>query len=63
MKKLLILIMVVLLLVVFLTAALPVSADRGNPGEPPGWSHVNPGNGGTDPPGPGPSIRVVRPVR
>ena len=61
MKKLLTLIIIVVLLVVFLAAALPVSAERGNPGEPPGWSIVNPGNGGSTPPGPGPSTAAVGP--
>jgi hypothetical protein len=52
-RKLLMILLVVLLLLVFVIGVLPVNAERGNTGEPPGWSHVNPGQGGTDPPGQG----------
>jgi hypothetical protein len=64
MRKLLILALVVLLLVSFV-AVLPVSAKHGgnwegaqggkwsNAAPQPGWSHVNPGQGGTLPPGSG----------
>ena len=61
MKKLLIFL---LLLILLLTIATPVAAfnsgawsGAGNStgdGEPPGWSIVNPGNGGSDGPGEGP---------
>jgi hypothetical protein len=54
MKKLLIIIM---LFLVLLTIATPVYAkgggQTGQPGEPPGWSHENPGQGGSAKPGPG----------
>ena len=58
MKKLLILILV---LVLMLAVAAPVLAygggsvgnDTGD-GEPPGWSQVNPGGGGSDGPAEGP---------
>ncbi len=63
MRKLLILILVVLLLVSFV-AVLPAGAKGGgfegaqggkwsNAAPKPGWSHVNPGQGGTLPPGAG----------
>ncbi|MFZ5916665.1 MAG: hypothetical protein ACOYZ7_07020 [Chloroflexota bacterium] len=55
MKKVLLLILV---LALFLFTALPVLAGNqsGTPGpgeQPPGWSHVNPGGGGSDSPGSG----------
>jgi hypothetical protein len=62
MRKLLVILLVVLLLVVFVVGALPVSAKSPQlrfpggtepPYGPPGWSHQNPGGGGTEPPGPG----------
>lgn len=56
MKKLLVVILALLLLVSLLAAALPVMAEgpgSGPPSGPPGWSHENPGQGGTDNPGPG----------
>lgn len=53
MRKLLMILLVVLLLLVFVIGVLPVNAERGNPGDPPGWSHENPGQGGSDPPGQG----------
>ena len=36
-------------------ASPPGWADRGNKGEPPGWSQVNPGAGGSDGPAQGPN--------
>jgi len=53
MRKLVIVLLVILMLLVLATAALPVSAQRGNPGDPPGWSHDNPGQGGSASPGQG----------
>jgi len=53
MRKLAIVLLVILMLLVLATAALPVSAQRGNPGDPPGWSHENPGQGGSVTPGQG----------
>lgn len=52
MKKLLIVVMVLLILLTFLIATVPTSAD-GPPAGSPGWSHVCPGQGGSDNPGPG----------
>jgi hypothetical protein len=63
MKKVLTVLLVVLILATFLLAALPASASyEGWPGapsdavggDPPGWSQVSPGNGGTGSPGDGP---------
>jgi hypothetical protein len=56
MKKLLMLLLVFALLSILLVAAIPASAagfgtDAAN--GPPGWSHENPGSGGSDSPGPG----------
>jgi hypothetical protein len=53
MRKLVIVLLVILMLLVLATAALPVSAQRGDPGDPPGWSHVSPGQGGSANPGQG----------
>ena len=41
------------LAVVLLISAAPVSAGSGPVDGPPGWSHVNPGQGGSENPGPG----------
>lgn len=58
MKKLLMLLLVLALLSILLVAAVPVSAGMGDSGavggDPPGWSHQNPGGGGTENPGSGP---------
>ena len=61
MRKVAIVLLVILMLLVLATAALPVSAQRGNPGDPPGWSHENPGQGGSVNPGQG-SIDSTQPV-
>ena len=53
MRKLLMILLVVLLLLVFVIGVLPVNAQRGDPGDPPGWSHENPGQGGSVKPGKG----------
>lgn len=65
MRKILVLFLVVLLLVSFVVV-LPASAKHGGSGQPgvtppgwaqagpqPGWTIVNPGQGGTQPPGTG----------
>ncbi len=53
MKKLLVLVLVLLLLTI---TVVPVSAAPSGPpgGWAPGWSHMCPGQGGSDNPGPGP---------
>jgi len=51
MKKLWTLVLVALMLIV---SVAPVAASgRGTTGEPPGWSQVNPGEGGSAGPGNG----------
>ena len=61
MRKLLVILLVVLLLVVFVVGTLPVSAANNRPGEPPGWSHENPGQGGSDNPGQGGGNKPLTP--
>ena len=53
MKKLLLVVLVLVMLVVMMTAVLPVQAGKGvgPPSGSPGWSHENPGQGGSSPDG------------